>query len=132
MPVNKELVRNAIDKSKQALMSAKLNMDYNLLSDAENRIYYSYYYAVLALAFMENFASTNHRELIRWFNKKFIHEENMFTVDIYISYKIAFKEYRKFDNILIQYPLKENTVKNYDAARDFVETIEKFIQQKIS
>jgi uncharacterized protein (UPF0332 family) len=125
------LIRNSIDKSKQALISAKLNIDYNLLSDAQNRIYYAIYYSVLALAFLEGYNKYEHRDLILWFTKKYIIEENIFDRDSYIAYKIAYKECRKYDNIIIEYPLKADVVKNFSNAKLFIIKLEKYITDNL-
>jgi len=40
---------------------------------AINRIYYGVFYALLALALLNNFKTSKHMQLIGWFNKNFIY-----------------------------------------------------------
>ena len=69
----KLLVSRALEKSDEAMQTAKLNLDNDLLSSAQNRIYYGIFYAVNALAYKYEFITSKHGQLLSWFNKKFIH-----------------------------------------------------------
>lgn len=69
------LVKLSFEKADEALRSAKLNIDNNLLTAAQNRIYYALFYSVLALGYSNGFVTGKHGQLLGWFNKVFIHEK---------------------------------------------------------
>ena len=53
----KALIEYMIEKAKDTIKAAKLLVDNNLLSHAENRIYYSIFYIVSALALKYDFST---------------------------------------------------------------------------
>ena len=69
----KEIPDNAVSgfitKSKESLCDAELALSNNRLDNAQNRIYYSIFYIVTALAYTDNFITSKHSQLIGWFNK---------------------------------------------------------------
>ncbi len=52
------LIKYRIEKAKETIRAAQLLLDNNLLSHAENRIYYSIFYIVSALAMQYNFSTS--------------------------------------------------------------------------
>ena len=56
-----------IDEAEKALADDHLNL-------TANRIYYSVFYAVSALAVKYNFSTSKHSALLSWFNKNFVKE----------------------------------------------------------
>ncbi len=92
-----EVINGFIIKSKEALFDAELAIKNNRLDNALNRIYYSVFYIVTALAYKENFLTSKHSQLLGWFNKKFIHEEKIFNEEFYIIYKDAFENRQNAD-----------------------------------
>jgi uncharacterized protein (UPF0332 family) len=79
MTLNEEekkiLIRHKLSKSRGTEREARLLLDNNMLSAAVNRIYYSMYYALSALALKYGFRSSKHGRLIGWFNKTFVKEK---------------------------------------------------------
>jgi len=69
----KELITVRIEKSKSALEDARVAPENNRYSNASNRIYYSIFHIVSALALSHNFTTSKHFQLLGWFNKVFIH-----------------------------------------------------------
>lgn len=57
-----------IDEAEKALADDHLNL-------TANRIYYSVFYAVSALAVKYNFSTSKHSALLSWFNKNFVKED---------------------------------------------------------
>ena len=67
-----QLIRYNIEKSDQAARDVRFLIDNDKLHLAINRIYYGTYYILSALALRHKFSTKKHKELIGWFNKKFI------------------------------------------------------------
>ena len=123
----KELIKFAIEKSKTALQTAKENMASKKLEGALNRIYYAIFYAVSALAIKNDFSTSNHSQLIGWFNKKFIHEDKVFDKEIYRIYESSFAYRQKSDYDLTYIPDLDTVQTLLSKAEFFIDAIIKTI-----
>jgi uncharacterized protein (UPF0332 family) len=65
------LIKYRIKRAEQTLKEAKWAIDKNTLPLAENRIYYSIFYIVSALALKFDFFTLKHSTLRGWFTGKF-------------------------------------------------------------
>jgi len=92
-----DLIKIAIKKSDEAYDSAEFNFVNKHFDTCQNRLYYSIFYIVSALAYKENFITSKHAQLLGWFNKKFIHENKVFDVKLFAIYKEAFSNRQKSD-----------------------------------
>ena len=127
MVKNKILIELSVEKAKEALISAKLNIENGMLTTAENRIYYSIFYCVSALGYMNDYVTSKHGQLIGWFNRKFISEEKVFDIWFGKTYKKAF-EHRMRGDYNFQYkPTKEAVERSLEDAVTFVEKVTSFI-----
>ncbi|MDR0822941.1 MAG: HEPN domain-containing protein [Endomicrobium sp.] len=126
-PLNEELVKIYIEKSKTALKSAEINIKNNLLETALNRIYYAVFYIVMALGYKYDFKTSKHSKLMGWFNKKFIHEDKIFSNEIYRTYESAFLYRHKSDYDAVYVPNIEKTISLLADAKIFVDTVSKEI-----
>jgi uncharacterized protein (UPF0332 family) len=63
-PNNEILVTIAVEKSKLAIKAAQDNIKDNNLENALNRIYYSVFYIVMALAYKNDFITSKHSQLV--------------------------------------------------------------------
>ncbi len=95
------LIKNCTIKADKALESALILINNRDIDAAFNRIYYSIFYSVLALGYKNNFISSKHRQLMGWFNKKFIHEDKIFDDKMYVIYKSAYDNRQDSDYNLI-------------------------------
>jgi uncharacterized protein (UPF0332 family) len=66
------LINHRIRQSEEALTEVTFLLENKRLSLAVNRIYYSIFYIISALAIKNDFSTSKHRQLIGWFNKNFI------------------------------------------------------------
>ncbi len=123
------LIMRALEKSDEAIQTARLNLDNNLLSASQNRIYYGIFYAVNALAYKYNFITSKHGQLLSWFNKKFIHEDKVFDKELFKIYKYNFENRQKTDYDFIYKPIKEDLEISYRDALYFIECVKKYLQQ---
>ena len=87
------LMKVNIEKSDDSLKAADILIKENLLFIALNRIYYACFYTVTALAEKNDFKTAKHSTMLGWFNKKFVHQENVFDAELFEVYKKTF-DYR--------------------------------------
>ncbi|MDX2135267.1 MAG: HEPN domain-containing protein [Saprospiraceae bacterium] len=67
-----ELIRMRLEQAHATARSAELLFDNGDARGALNRLYYSMFYAVSALALRDNFQTSKHGQLLGWFNKNFV------------------------------------------------------------
>ena len=66
-----------IEKAKASLDDAKFLIDNKKYHIAVNRLYYSQFYMISALAMKDNFETSKHTQLLGWFNKNYVAEEKV-------------------------------------------------------
>jgi uncharacterized protein (UPF0332 family) len=125
-------IENFLRKSEEALLDSKINIENQRLHNALNRIYYSIFYAVIALGYQEGFISSKHKQLMGWFNKKFLYEDKVFDIKMYEIYKEAYENRQESDYTFFMIPEKEKVLQNYEDAKYFVTTIKNHIENKNS
>ncbi len=86
-----EFIIQYLKKADEALKDARISIEHDRLENAINRVYYAIFYPVTALAYLHGYSTSKHYQLIGWFNKKFIHEEERFSPEDYRVYKEAFE-----------------------------------------
>lgn len=127
----KFFITSYLDKSKEALKDAQININNLRLVNAQNRIYYAIFYSVVTLGYLENFISSKHKQLMGWFNKKFIHKENIFELFLYDIYKEAYDNRHESDYTVFSNPNEDEVKLNYENAVIFIDKIYKYIMDKI-
>jgi len=133
MTLDKKIfIDNFLDKSKEALIDTEVNIDNNRLNNAQNRIYYAIFYAVMALGYLENFITSKHSQLMGWFNKKFIYDNPIFDKEMYQIYKVSYTNRQESDYSIFVKPVKENVIKSYEDAKKFIKEITSYIKEKTS
>lgn len=76
MQVDKiELIKYRLNRASETLEEAKISIENKRYLLAANRIYYSSFYAVSALAIKYEVKTSRHAQLLSWFNKNFIRNE---------------------------------------------------------
>ena len=70
--MNEDLIKYRLSRAKEALKDAEILISNNRLNSAVNRIYYSLYYAVLALLETKGLASSKHSGVRALFNQYFV------------------------------------------------------------
>jgi len=126
----KELILYRLEQSfdKENEIISHINNGY--YSTAVNRIYYSIYYSITALAILYKFETSKHKQLIGWFNKEFVHK-GVFDKDLS---KIAIKLFEKRNKgdyePFIEFE-KDEVLIMYSEMKEFIETIKSFVNSKI-
>ena len=70
--MNEDLIKYRLSRAKETLKDAEILISNNRLNSAVNRIYYSLYYAVLALLETKGLASSKHSGVRALFNQYFV------------------------------------------------------------
>lgn len=68
------LTLHKIERSMQAENEVSSHIANGFLATAVNRLYYSMFYLISALALKHSFDTSKHQQLIRWFNRIFVKE----------------------------------------------------------
>lgn len=122
-----ELIKLWLKRSNEAVAVAKINLKEDYLSSAMNRIYYSIFYAVMALAEKANFKTSKHISLMGWFNKKLIHEDKVFAPEFFRIYKDTFTYRQDSDYDVTYEPEKETIEALLKDAEVFIKAVKKYI-----
>ncbi len=113
-------------QSEEALEQVQFLLDNKKLNLAVNRIYYAIFYIISAIAIKNDFSTSKHKQLLGWFNKKFIASgeiDTKYSKMIYASY--SNREKSDYD-FLFELTLEEiNDL--YREASEFVKVVEKLI-----
>lgn len=73
MPSDKDiLVKYRIERAEGTLEEIELAIENDKLHLAANRIYYSVFYVVSALALKNEFKTSKHSQLLSWFNREIV------------------------------------------------------------
>jgi len=66
------LIKHRLKRAHETLTESLLLYENGMLSAAVNRVYYSMFYSLSALAISEGFQTGKHAQLIGWFNKTWV------------------------------------------------------------
>jgi uncharacterized protein (UPF0332 family) len=125
MEYNKEeLINYRIERSKGTIEEAKLAIDNNKFHLAENRIYYSIFYLVSALALKNDFITSKHNQLLGWFNKNFVLTK-IVPDEIGKIYKRSFEKRQEGDYDDMIYFNVEQVQSDYSDMLNFIEFVKK-------
>ena len=72
---NKDLALYRVDIAKDDLRSAKILLDADEYRGANNRAYYSIFYAIRAVLAMEKIDFKRHKDVLAYFNKNYVNAE---------------------------------------------------------
>ncbi|MGL4941749.1 MAG: HEPN domain-containing protein [Thermoguttaceae bacterium] len=117
-----DIVNNWLLKSDEAFQDCQLNIEADALSTAQNRLYYSLFYAVCALAEQSAFRTSKHGQLIGWFNKEFI-KSGLVDVALFRTYQKAFEFRQKCDYTFTFKPQKEKLEESLEEVRVFIHKV---------
>ena len=130
MSHKKILIKNSIEKSEKALFDAEKSFLFSL-NVVQNRIYYAAFYIVLALAYLDDFSTGKHHQLMGWFNREYIYKNNIFDTKLNKIYQTLFANRQKFDYDVSENPQKEEVEKDFEDAKFFVQTVKDYILKRL-
>lgn len=122
-------ISKCIAKSKEAFDDAEFNFQNRRFSVTLNRIYYSIYYSVLALADIDGYVSSKPIQLKGWFNKKYIYEENVFDERMLMIYQKAYIDHQESEYEIIAFNELEigDIEKSLHDTKYFIESVYSYI-----
>lgn len=129
MKQHKELlVRHSMQKSDEALIDAQSDIRLTL---KQNRNYYAVFYIVLALAYLDDFKTGKHHQLMGWFNKEYIYKNKVFDEKLKTIYRNLLANREIFDYSVLATPDPEQVEKDLKDAKFFVQTVREYILNQL-
>lgn len=132
MPLSRtETILGFVQKSKETFFDAELALEHQRYENAQNRIYYGIFHMITALAYIDNFVTSKHQTLMGWFNKKYVHDAKIFSVESYSIYKDAYRNRQGADySIYIKFT-KEEISDSLRKSKRFTASLERYIQERL-
>lgn len=125
-PDKLEEIKKWLSLADESLNDAKDCLASNHLKLVQNRLYYSIFYAVKALALKERFITSKHKSLSSWFNQNYI-KTGVFSKEMGNLYKEAFDNRQEYDYTVSFIPNKEELTVALEQAKGFIEEIKKYL-----
>ncbi len=116
-----------LDKAKEELQTAVLNLGHDKISQSVNRSYYAIFHAARALLAFDLFDSKRHSAIIAFFNQKYI-ATGQIDKSFYKMVAAAFDIRLKCDYQDFYVVSKEEAKNQLDNATQFISCIEKYIK----
>ncbi len=121
-----QLILLRLEQANETVRSAERLVDVGDFRTAINRIYYGMFYAVLALALLENFQTSKHGQLQGWFNKNFI-KTGLLAPPLFEMLRIAFDRRNDADYELKPLPGTTDLARMIENMKYFIAQIESYI-----
>ena len=123
-----DFAKYRLEKAKETLKSAKLLYDNNDFTGANNRAYYSIFYAIRTVLALERVDFKRHKDVIAYFNKNYIKTE---IFPRKMGSKIAqaqnIREDSDYDD---EYePSSEKTLQQIETANELIKMVESFFRK---
>ena len=115
-----------LDRAKQEQATAELLYKENKLLAANNRAYYSIFYAIRAVLAMEKIDFKRHKDVLAYFNKNFVKTE-IFPRQIGRKIVLASKVREDSDYDEEYEPSSETTALQIETAKELIELVEKYL-----
>lgn len=126
MEHNDDLIQYKIQRCDESIKDAENDIKTDSFHSAENRMYYAIFYIVSALAKQNEFYTSNHGQLMGWFNKNFILTEK---IDSSLGriYKSAFEKRQKGDYDDFVTFTKEEVEEDFKNMIKFIDSIKNLL-----
>ncbi len=125
------LSKYRLEKSKKDLEVAKANFESNFYSQSLNRSYYSIFHAVRALLAFDKFDSKKHTGIIAYFQLNYVKSnkfDSSFSKILINAEKVRVEsDYNDF-----YVASKDDTLKQIENAKLFIEEVEKYLKEHYS
>lgn len=125
------LSRYRLDKAKEDLESAKVNLENCLFKASINRSYYCIFHTIRSINALNEFDSKRHSGVIAYFNQNFIHTGD-FNKKIYSIISTANKIREKSDYDDFYIASKKETEEQLENAKYFLGVAEEYLESKYS
>lgn len=121
-----DLVKYRLERAKETLEDAQLLIESKRWNSAINRLYYSAFYAVIALLLNENHKTTTHNGVKSIFSEQFI-KKNIISQEFGKRYSQLFTWRQKGDYADLFDFTEEKVLPYYDFVKKFILQIERII-----
>jgi len=121
-----DLINHNVGKAYETQNEVKFLIDNEYYSLALNRVYYSMFYIISALALKNEFSTANHSQLIGWFNKNFV-KKNKVDRSIGKAVYKAFEQRTKSDYNVLQKFNKEDATEGMNNLNEVLQVVNKLI-----
>lgn len=124
----KDLAQYKIERAKEELDTAELLFVNSRLKAANNRAYYSIYYAMTAVLCLEPIAFKKHKDTLAYFNKNYVHT-GKFPGEIGREVAKAAKIRHASDYDEFYIASKEEATRQIDTAKKLLVLVERYVSQ---
>jgi uncharacterized protein (UPF0332 family) len=122
------LIDHRLKKADELSSEIQIHINNGHYNTAVNRIYYSLFYALSALALKKAFTTTKHQQLIGWFNRDFIKEKlidqkygKILNTAFEMRTKGDYDDFIKYDKIEVE--------KIFEEMKDFILMIKRLLDK---
>ncbi len=122
----KALSSYRLEKAKQDLEAARINIQHDLLAQSVNRSYYAAFHALRALLAYDTFDSKRHSSILGYFNKNYI-ASGKIKQEYYKIIASAFDIRTKSDYQDFYVVAKDDAIKQIADVERFIKAIESYI-----
>ena len=126
-PSEKDLSNYRLDRAKEDIRTAQINIENGLYKGAINRSYYAIFHAIRAVNVLDGFDASRHSSVIAHFNQYHVHTGD-FEKGIYKIIDSAYRIREKCDYSDFFIVSKEDALEQYEKAAKFLESVEKFLE----
>ncbi len=122
-----DLTNLNIEKAYETQKEVKFLIENKYYALALNRVYYSMFYIISALAIKNKFSTSNHYQLIGWFNKNFVKEGRINRRIGKLVYK-AYEQRAKSDYNVLQKYNQEDAMEGLNNLNEVLQAVIKLIE----
>lgn len=126
-PSEKDLSNYRLDRAKEDIRTAQINIENGLYKGAINRSYYAIFHAIRAVNVLDGFDASKHSSVIAHFNQYHVHTGD-FEKGLYKIIDSAYRIREKCDYSDFFIVSKEDALEQYEKAAKFLESVEKFLE----
>lgn len=128
-PSEKDLSRYRLERAREDIETARINIENGLYKGAVNRSYYAIFHAIRAVNVIDGFDASKHSSVIAHFNQYHVHTGD-FEKGIYKIIDSAYRIREKCDYSDFFIVSKEEAQEQYERAIDFLNCVEEFLKNK--
>ena len=125
----KDLSDYRLERAKEDIQTAKINIDNGLYKGAVNRSYYAIFHAIRAVNVLDGFDASKHSSVIAHFNQYHVHMGD-FEKGTYKIIDSAYRIREKCDYSDFFIVSKEDAVDQYEKALAFIASVECYLSMK--
>ena len=125
----KDLSDYRLERAKEDVQTAKINIDNGLYKGAVNRSYYAIFHAIRAVNVLDGFDASKHSSVIAHFNQYHVHTGD-FEKGTYKIIDSAYRIREKCDYSDFFIVSKEDAVDQYEKALEFIASVECYLSMK--